>query len=423
MIKKVTAVILALTLILLNAYSINAAGTIGEMETGVSGMNRLTVVAALNDYFNSRKAFLLGQTDTINVPLVGVIEDETSHREKYELEEVVFVDSVISIGNVTVFDKNAFANVTEMVTFIKAGDINTATVSHELFLGFNNDSGPVVISDQYKEDFLNFRSCSYVNEDSSVVTNMADGSGSCIVHVAEQQLGYTERDDGYTVYGAWFDGLYGEILQHDFTNETWCVMFVSWCAAHANISRTVIEHKANESQMLTFFNDQLKYYPRSTAESTQAPKAGDIVFFTENGINPSHVGIVCSANASYIYVVHGNWSNSVCYTTFARTDSYILGYAKPAYATTGHSTVSEYERNVTQHWLCCDNCGCEYEKGAHSLPNYYVDNATHHWKVCSTCGQETAREAHILEDVHAGWVFMCTECGYIEENWGTWEGS
>lgn len=421
MIRKVTAVILVLTLILLNAYSINAAGIIGEMETSVSGMNRLTVSAALNNYFNSRKAFLLGQTDTINVPLQGVIDDEEVHKQRYESQSIVFVNSEIYICDIVSSDTQADAKVTETVTYLDSGVSSTATVTHDLFLALNDYNVPVVIHDGYYEMFSGFRSCAYVDEDSVATMNTVGGSGNCLVYTAEGELGEGEDADKSTKYGEW----YAEYSGYDyFITANWCVMFVSWCAKEANISNDVIDYIGGEDLMLDFFDLQGRYYSRSVAVNSLAPTTGDIVFFTWGGQEADHVGIVRYVDASYIYVVHGNSSqNDVGFTTYNRNNSQIFGYAKPAYASTGHTYGSDYQKDGTQHWLECENCGCEYEMGLHSLPDYYVDNATHHWKVCSTCGQETVRESHTFEDVHAGWVFMCTECGYIEENWGAREGA
>lgn len=86
--KRMIALILAFVMIFCNAFTINAVGIIGEMITDLPGLNRLTVSAALNDYFDSRKAFLLNQADTINVPLAGMVEDEAAHREEYISEDI-----------------------------------------------------------------------------------------------------------------------------------------------------------------------------------------------------------------------------------------------------------------------------------------------------------------------------------------------
>ena len=90
--KRIVAFLLVVMLVFVNTYTASAVGIIGEMVTDISGMNQLSVSAAINDYFASREAFLLNQADTINVPLAGMIADELLHKEKYESENIVFVD-------------------------------------------------------------------------------------------------------------------------------------------------------------------------------------------------------------------------------------------------------------------------------------------------------------------------------------------
>ena len=135
---------LVVVLLIANAYSVGAVGVIGEMVTDISGMNQLSVSAAINDYFASREAFLLNQADTINVPLAGMIADEWLHTEKYESENIVFVDSMISIDEVTVFDTNAEAKVTESVTYLHDDITNIANVEHTLILAPNEFSLPTM---------------------------------------------------------------------------------------------------------------------------------------------------------------------------------------------------------------------------------------------------------------------------------------
>ena len=422
--KRFFSLVLVLAMVMsLNTavYSVNAAEIVGEVEMNISGMDRLTVSTAINDYFHSRKAFLLGQEDTINVPLQGVIDDEEVHKQRYESQSIVFVNSEIYICDIVSSDTQADAKVTETVTYLDSGVSSTATVTHDLFLALNDDNVPVVIHDGYYEMFSGFKSCAYVDEDSVATMNTVGGSGNCLVYTAEGELGEGEDADKSTKYGEWYAEYSGDT---SFIAANWCVMFVSWCAKEANISNDVIYYIGGEDIMLDFFALQNRYYSRSVAINSLAPQVGDIIFFSWDGIQADHVGIVSNVDANTISVIEGNTpENNVAESVYNRNNASILGYAKPAYASADHTTTSGYAHDGEQHWLNCDNCGCEYEMGLHSLPNYYVDNATHHWKVCSTCGQETVRESHTFEDVHAGWVFMCTECGYVEENWGAREGA
>ena len=146
--KKIIALILVLAMILGNSVSINAVGVIGEMITDITGMNRLSVLAVLNSYFDSRETFLLNQANTIDCLFAG-IEDEAAHREKYASKSIDFVDSAISIGNIIIGDIYADADVTETVTYVEDGVTKTSTVTHKLLLGLDADNAPAVVYDGY----------------------------------------------------------------------------------------------------------------------------------------------------------------------------------------------------------------------------------------------------------------------------------
>lgn len=390
--NKCIAIVLSLALILStsssliisNSAPVYATGIIGEMTTDSSVLNHLTVTAALNTYFNSREAFLLSQVNTIEGSLAG-INDEVAHREAYVLKDVVFVDSVISIGNIIAGDAYADADVTETVTYVKNGLTNTATVTHKLLLGLTADNLPAVVYDGYYEAFSDFRSCSYVDEANTASINTVTVPSSYIVQVAEGEVGYTEGVNGYTKYGEWYNSLYGEVYNYDYTNAAWCVMFVSWCASQAQIPESTISYEANQTVMLNFFNGLGRYHSRTTAVNDWAPATGDLIFFADDRVNASHIGIVRYVDANYIYVVHGNNSQGkVAFMTVSRTNDWVLGYAKPAYCTE-HIASRLYNSDSTFHWKDCRICGYDMMKETHT----FVPGGMEEPHACSTCGYTT----------------------------------
>lgn len=423
----------------LTPSSVNAAGIIGEIITEVTGMNHLTVSAALNTFFNSRELFLLNQANTIDILLAG-IEDEMAHREKYTSNGITFVDSAISISNIIAGDIYADADVTETVTYMKDGITNTATVTHKLLLGLNSDNMPLVVYDGYYEAFSGFRSCSYVDDTNTASINAFVGSDNCIVHVAEGELNYTEGTNGYTKYGAWFTQFYGELNNYDYSNAHWCTMFVVWCAAHAQIRESVIAHLANETQMLNYFDNLGRYHSRTTAINDWAPATGDLIFFADDRVHASHIGIVRYVDANYIYVVHGNNSEGkVAFMTLSRTNDWILGYAKPAYDLATHPYVirkdenqhwfqcevcayqegrsdhlleSTYSSNSDNHWRNCTVCSHTGDYGGHVANKLYSRDSTYHWQDCLTCGYDMMKVSHTFVQSGSGGAYVCSGCGY-----------
>ena len=137
-----------------------------------------------------------------------------------------------------------------------------------------------------------------------------------IVAIAKTQLGYLEGNNSkqlagtvagngnFTEYGRWY-GL----------QDMWCQMFVSWCAARAGVSTSVIKKTASTVQGLTQFQNQSRAHSRkSIVAGSYTPKAGDIVYFKSprNTNATNHVGIVTgySSKSLMLYTIEGNTSSS-----------------------------------------------------------------------------------------------------------------
>ena len=122
---------------------------------------------------------------------------------------------------------------------------------------------------------------------------------NAIVDRAEFELGYLEKGDNETKYGAWY-GL---------NNQPWCAIFVSWCYDKAGlVSKVAAQNKkgfASCDAGLKWFAKQGKIVPVGDA------KEGDIVFFQfDNDAQPDHVGIVAKnmKRIKTLRTVEGNTS-------------------------------------------------------------------------------------------------------------------
>lgn len=127
--------------------------------------------------------------------------------------------------------------------------------------------------------------------------------------VALSQTGYHESGDNYTEYGAYF-GING---------SAWCGAFVSWCARQAGIPTSTIN---------TCFGTTAGGFGVSARDTSYTPVAGDLAFFAHG-----HVAIVTGVDASYIYIVHGNWSDSVVTSSVPRSSLSLSGYAISGFGT------------------------------------------------------------------------------------------
>lgn len=158
-----------------------------------------------------------------------------------------------------------------------------------------------------------------------------------IVGIALTQVGYHDGYSNNTKYGAWAGNNY----------VGWCDIFISWCAAQAGVSSSVVPQKSfggADSGMHWFINKgQFKY-----RSSGYTPKTGDIMFldWNYNG-SPDHVGIVVESYPDgSVRIVDGNYSDKVNDRVIYPNSgmvwnniSSVVGYGTPAYANSGSTAV------------------------------------------------------------------------------------
>ena len=142
-----------------------------------------------------------------------------------------------------------------------------------------------------------------------------------MVAKAVSQIGYKEKGNNDTIYGAWYGMNY----------QPWCMMFVSWCAAQCGISTDSIPKLAYVPYCMDFYQKQGRY----KAKGTYRPEAGDLILYGSN----SHIGIVEKVQGNTVFTIEGNTSangnssngDGVYRRSRALSDSWIKGYCLPDY--------------------------------------------------------------------------------------------
>ena len=142
-----------------------------------------------------------------------------------------------------------------------------------------------------------------------------------IVAKAVSQIGYKEKGNNDTIYGAWYGMNY----------QPWCMMFISWCAAQCGISTGTIPKLAYVPYCMDFYQKQGRY----KAKGTYRPEAGDLIIYGSN----SHIGIVEKVQGNTVFTIEGNTSangnssngDGVYRRSRALSDSWIKGYCLPDY--------------------------------------------------------------------------------------------
>lgn len=399
--------IFVLTVLLVIPCSVfaQADATLTDFEITQIGLNDTSVRTAVVTYFSQRNNYLTGEAETINVASVPLFSDEALHLAAMQEAGVIRAGMQIAISSVYVGDTYAEAVVEENITYVKEGKAQTEVVEHIITVYTADDTTPIIASDGFYESFSGFTSCSYLSEATAATTTVTSPGGSslCIIHVAEGEIGYAETGTNITKYGQWYGG----------NGQPWCAMFVSWCANQANVSTSIIVKNWGCDRHMNHFKNNSRFYMSAAYGGTTAPQAGDIIFFGPSQSDSTHMGIVTGSDSSKVYYIDGNNShNDVRAQSRSLTASNILGYGRPAYATTIHTYAATGESIVDDtenHKASCVDCGAEG-----TLPHNmeYAYNSNYHWLACTDCGYEGAINSHLLRPGVIGGPPVCRVCGY-----------
>lgn len=165
-----------------------------------------------------------------------------------------------------------------------------------------------------------------------------------IVNVAKSQIGYKEGNNSsqlsgtvsgsknYTEYGRWYGA-----------QDMWCAMFVSWCAARAGVSTSVVpKHSFTVTGLNTFIDWGRAYTRAQVANGKYTPQPGDIIYFkgSRNNNKTNHVGIVTSYSSKTVYTIEGNTSKGVAAKSYKISDTYIVYICSPKYSGTSSGSSS-----------------------------------------------------------------------------------
>lgn len=218
-------------------------------------------------------------------------------------------------------------------------------------------SGANAASDLYKAS-------EYYQKLSSI--SLTGDNRTDIIAVALSQLGYTEGDEkndfsgsaegsqNYTEYN-YNMGSFG--VGYGGVDYPWCASFVSFCLLQAGVhnqTRVADWCRKHEGDATYIYREvscskwaaQLRrcgYFKDSTHfGGDYLPLPGDLIFFTENGVGESHIGIVLYTDGTRVYTVEGNTNQTpgiesngggVYAKNYPLDSSYIRGYGVLPYAT------------------------------------------------------------------------------------------
>lgn len=150
-----------------------------------------------------------------------------------------------------------------------------------------------------------------------VTSGGGNGSRSAFVAVAKGEIGTTEQPIGsnQTKYGAWFGA----------DGSPWCAIFVSWCAAQADIAEETMPRSfAAVGEFQEWFRQRGLFRAKSAG---YVPQPGDLMI--QKSAGASHIGIVEKADENGFKTIEGNSSNKVRRVSYSYSDAKLTGFCTP----------------------------------------------------------------------------------------------
>ena len=155
-----------------------------------------------------------------------------------------------------------------------------------------------------------------------------------IVKQAEAWIGKKESDGSHRVIIDTYNA--HKPLARNYKvkyQDAWCATFVSAVAIKCGAT-SIIPTECSCEKMIELFKAKGEWIENEN----RTPNAGEIIFYDwqDNGVGDctgwsDHVGIVQKVVGSTIYVIEGNYSNSVGVRKIAVNGRYIRGYGVPKY--------------------------------------------------------------------------------------------
>ena len=409
MIRKMISLLLVTAMLLSASAAAMAVDISASDDVQLTGMSTASVTQAVQNYFEARADYLLGNVTTMDWPNVGIVNDEAAHMSQYNEKNIVLQETSYTIETIACYDNISEVDALETISYTKNGIADTEVVSHKLRLYLTDANAPIVAADGYMELCSGFESCSYLPPDTTMTMSISEGGSSlCIIEVAKGEVGTVETGSDMTEYGVW----YGE------NGEPWCAIFVAWCANQANVSTSIVPKKKGCGDVMRFFDDQDRFYYSPSYGGEYTPVPGDIIIFSWTQGKFSHVGIVEKVENGKVWLIDGNWNEQVSYHAFNLNSSDIVGYGNPAYESSGH-VFSGYITDADHHWQECVNCGYTSQKIVHIAGNYSYDTSSH-WKNCRICELELERAAHVLV-LNPDGSYKCQLCDCPHVAIGLWK--
>ena len=246
----------------------------------------------------------------------NTFEDKYGDKATSALQQLCSLEPDIKEEKIEVKDENgnvvsSYMNYTYTIKVKSSDEIKSDFVN---FDETKDDENPINPNNYHSEVFDDMvkNTCEYFGIYGSGGLSGGGGSGSQLVQVALNEVGYLEKASNsqledktanpgggnYTKYGQWFG------MKGDF----WCNIFVSWCA---NESGMLDDSSVPKFSLCT---DGENWYKKNNRwkDKSYVPMTGNIIFFDwQRDGHTDHVGIVEKVENGKVFTIEGNSKDEV----------------------------------------------------------------------------------------------------------------
>lgn len=191
-----------------------------------------------------------------------------------------------------------------------------------------------------------------------------------VIDIAINEIGYLEKetydqlddktanagDANYTMYQR-------DLAEINYFNSSkkgvaWCAVFLAWCFVQAFGKTAALKLlcQPRSSNAGAGCTSAANYFKKKNQFVTENPAVGDVIFFySSDGTEISHIGLVYKVDKKYVYTVEGNTTKkgigvpenggAVNKQKYKLTADRIAGYGRPDY---GVADDTQTESNTTE---------------------------------------------------------------------------
>ena len=247
-----------------------------------------------------------------------------------------------------------------------------------------------------------------------------------VVLVALSQLGYHEGNSDADMGGGSsgtrdfveYNRLYGKLDNKQGNGVSygysWCCAFATWCVKHAGVPTSVVKTEVSCDRLVDWFLANSTY---KTKADNYTPRTGDLILFknaNSDRRHATHIGIVRYSDGNKVYTVEGNTNTgNVAIREYNLSDSYIVGYAVPAYTSKPEVAIDFSKRIPGTYFITLTTSALNVRSTPSSANSNNIIGQLNYGDKITVTEIENGWGKFKLADGRDGWVYLVGYAQYV----------